>query len=364
MIDTPSVGGSIDLKGGKIDDIILKDYHETVDPKSPNVRLFSPPGAPDAYWAETGFVSPAGAKTPDLDTVWTADRPDADPGATGDADLGQWRGSRLQARHRGRRQIHVHDHGLGRELRQRAGDRAALRARPAPRQADCRRLFGAARGLCRRDRRRRRAAKSPTRTSRRRPARSTPSRATAAGSASPTNIGARRSFPTQTAPIEARFSASGTVQPVDYQADFLGKEQTVAPGATVETTTRVFAGAKEVVDDRQLRRQARHQEVRSDDRLGLVLFHHQADVPADRRDLQIRRQFRRRDPDRHGPGQARLLPARQSLLPVDGEDEEDPAADRRAEGPLSRRQASSSSRSRWRCSSARASIRSPAACRW
>ena len=53
-------------------------------------------------------------------------------------------------------------------------------------------------------------------------------------------------IPEQTAAIEARFSATGTVQPVDYQADFLGKEQTVAPGATAETTTRVFAGAKEV----------------------------------------------------------------------------------------------------------------------
>ena len=31
---------------------------------------------------------------------------------------------------------------------------------------------------------------------------------------------------------------------------------------------------------------------------------------------------------RHGSGQARLLPARQSLLHFDGEDEEDPAADR------------------------------------
>ena len=74
MIDTPSIGGSINLKGGRIDDIILKDYRETVDPKSANVRLFSPPGAPDAYWAETGFVSPAGGKAPNLDTVWTADR--------------------------------------------------------------------------------------------------------------------------------------------------------------------------------------------------------------------------------------------------------------------------------------------------
>ena len=116
--------------------------------------------------------------------------------------------------------------------------------------------------------------------------------------------------------------------------------------------------------DRQLRVQSRHQEVLSDDRLGLVLDDHHPDVPAAGRDLQSRRQFRRRDPDRHGSRQARLLPARQSLLHFDGEDEEDPAADRGAEGPLSRRQASSSSRSRWRCSSARASIRSPAACRW
>src|SRR5208282_221911 len=70
-IDTPSIGGSIDLKGGKIDDIILKDYRQTIDPKSPNIRLFSPPGAPDAYWAETGFVSASGVKTPNLDSVWT-----------------------------------------------------------------------------------------------------------------------------------------------------------------------------------------------------------------------------------------------------------------------------------------------------
>ena len=53
-------------------------------------------------------------------------------------------------------------------------------------------------------------------------------------------------IPGQTAPIEARYSATGVEPAVDYQADFLGKEQTVAPGATFETTTRLFAGAKEV----------------------------------------------------------------------------------------------------------------------
>ncbi len=38
--------GSISLKGGLIDDVVLKNYRETVDPKSPNVVLFSPPGSP------------------------------------------------------------------------------------------------------------------------------------------------------------------------------------------------------------------------------------------------------------------------------------------------------------------------------
>ena len=33
-------------------------------PEESNIRLFSPPGAPDAYFAETGFVSPDGARRP------------------------------------------------------------------------------------------------------------------------------------------------------------------------------------------------------------------------------------------------------------------------------------------------------------
>ena len=117
-------------------------------------------------------------------------------------------------------------------------------------------------------------------------------------------------------------------------------------------------------DHRRLREIVRHQEVRSDDRLGLVLFHHQAAVPTDPPDLRIRRQFRRRDPARHRAGQGALFPARQRELPLDGEDEDDPAADRRAEDALSRRSRRSSSRRRWSCSARKASIRSPAACRW
>src|SRR5215207_4004223 len=40
-IDTPSLAGSINLRGGRIDDVLLKNYHDTVDPKSPRIVLFS-----------------------------------------------------------------------------------------------------------------------------------------------------------------------------------------------------------------------------------------------------------------------------------------------------------------------------------
>ena len=50
-IDTPSVRGSIALKGGRIDDLVLKNYRETVDPKSPNVILLSPAEGANAYFA-------------------------------------------------------------------------------------------------------------------------------------------------------------------------------------------------------------------------------------------------------------------------------------------------------------------------
>ena len=78
-IDTPSLGGSIDLKGGQLDDLVLKDYRETIDKNSPLIRLFSPSGAPNAYFAETGFVSGSGVKTPNRETIWTADVKTSDP---------------------------------------------------------------------------------------------------------------------------------------------------------------------------------------------------------------------------------------------------------------------------------------------
>jgi YidC/Oxa1 family membrane protein insertase len=72
-INTPRLGGSIDLKGGRIDDLTLTQYRDTIDPTSPPIVLFSPSGAPDAYYADFGWVPAAGtsAAVPGADTVWT-----------------------------------------------------------------------------------------------------------------------------------------------------------------------------------------------------------------------------------------------------------------------------------------------------
>ncbi|MGE0767204.1 MAG: membrane protein insertase YidC [Hyphomicrobiaceae bacterium] len=71
-IDTSSVKGSIALKGGRIDDVSLAQYHETTDPKSPLVNLLSPSGSPAPYYAEFGWIAAAGSttKVPDAATDW------------------------------------------------------------------------------------------------------------------------------------------------------------------------------------------------------------------------------------------------------------------------------------------------------
>ena len=245
VIDTPSVGGSIDLKGGKIDDIILKDYHETVDPKSPNVRLFSPPGAPDAYWAETGFVSPAGAKTPGLDAVWTADRQTLTPAQP--VTLTWDNGAGLTFK----RVVAVDDKYMFTIVDSVANSGAApatvqpyalVLRHGRPTVGGYSVLHEGFVGVIGNG-----GVQEVTYANIEKAAGKVNSFKGDGGWLGFTDkYWGSAVIPAQTAPIEARFTASGTVQPVDYQADFLGKEQSVAPGASVETTTRVFAGAKEV----------------------------------------------------------------------------------------------------------------------
>jgi YidC/Oxa1 family membrane protein insertase len=68
-IDTPRLQGSINLKGGRFDDLVMTDYRVTIDKKSPAVRLFSPSGTADAYFGQFGW---SGAGAPPADAMWTA----------------------------------------------------------------------------------------------------------------------------------------------------------------------------------------------------------------------------------------------------------------------------------------------------
>src|SRR5260370_30311273 len=75
-IETPSLSGSISLKGGRIDDLSLVKYRETVDPSSPPIVLLAPSGSPYPFYAEFGWSPPTGApgaaapKLPGADTLW------------------------------------------------------------------------------------------------------------------------------------------------------------------------------------------------------------------------------------------------------------------------------------------------------
>jgi YidC/Oxa1 family membrane protein insertase len=73
-IDTPSLKGSIALVGGRLDDLILSKYRETIDPDSPPIVLLSPNGAEHPYFIEYGWVAArdSGIKAPDGTTRWTA----------------------------------------------------------------------------------------------------------------------------------------------------------------------------------------------------------------------------------------------------------------------------------------------------
>ncbi len=70
-IETPKLQGSINLKGARIDDLVLPTYRETIKKDSPAIRLYSPGGTKDAYFAGFGWAG-SGLKAPDGNTVWTA----------------------------------------------------------------------------------------------------------------------------------------------------------------------------------------------------------------------------------------------------------------------------------------------------
>lgn len=78
-IETARLSGSISLQGGRIDDLALKDYRETLAEGSETVHLFKPRSNPNSYYALYGWAPGAGLgldTVPGANTIWTVESGD------------------------------------------------------------------------------------------------------------------------------------------------------------------------------------------------------------------------------------------------------------------------------------------------
>jgi YidC/Oxa1 family membrane protein insertase len=78
-IDTPSLQGSINLQGARVDDLVLVRHRRGLGEDSPPVRLLSPAGTPGGYFASFGWTG-EGVEAPGPDAIWTASAPVLAPG--------------------------------------------------------------------------------------------------------------------------------------------------------------------------------------------------------------------------------------------------------------------------------------------
>jgi YidC/Oxa1 family membrane protein insertase len=246
-IDTKSLGGSIDLTGGLLDDLTLKAYRETTDPKSPTITLFSPQGGPDAYWAESGYVPEKGTKaaTPVRDSLWSSDAQTL----TADKPVTlTWDNGAGLIFHR---TIAVDDRymfTITNSVENKSGEPVTLHPyslilrRGKPVVSGYAVLHEGYVGVIGDS-----SVQEITYAGIEKETSRTRALKGAGGWLGFTDkYWGSAIIPDQAMPIDAQFSASGEAQSPDYTTDYVGPPQTIAPDSTSQIVSRVFAGAKEV----------------------------------------------------------------------------------------------------------------------
>jgi YidC/Oxa1 family membrane protein insertase len=244
-IDTPSLTGSINLRGGRIDDVRLLNYRDTIQPGSPTISLLSHVGSPHPYFVESGFVAQPGSNgsAPRPDTVWTADRQTL--GINQPVTLSWDNGQGLIFR----RIISVDENfmfTIRNVVENKTGQPVtlfpyALTSRVGKPATSSYYLHEGFVGVVGDSRVQQytydNVEKEPTQTRQFKGA---------GGWVGITDkYWATAIIPEQNVTFEARFAAMGPTTARTYQADFLEEGRTVAPGATMGATHRIFAGAKE-----------------------------------------------------------------------------------------------------------------------
>ncbi len=71
VISTPKLRGSINLEGGRLDDLTLVGYHETTNSNSPEITLLNPNNAADSYFVDFGWEGEG--RLPDANSLWKLD---------------------------------------------------------------------------------------------------------------------------------------------------------------------------------------------------------------------------------------------------------------------------------------------------
>jgi len=74
QVETRSYRGSINLIGGRFDDLTLQNYRQSVEANSPNITLLSPRGSNNPYFAEFGWLTGNGAVTGGGQTQWASNQ--------------------------------------------------------------------------------------------------------------------------------------------------------------------------------------------------------------------------------------------------------------------------------------------------
>ncbi len=69
----PRVQGSVSLLGARLDDLVLRDYRETIQPEAKQVRLLEPRGGKEPTFVQFGWTAAegSGVAVPDEDSIWT-----------------------------------------------------------------------------------------------------------------------------------------------------------------------------------------------------------------------------------------------------------------------------------------------------
>ena len=259
-------------------------YHETVDPKSPNVVLFSPSDSPHPYFAEYGFIAPSGSnvKVPDGTTLWqTQASGPLTPAAPVTLTWDNGQGVIFK------RTISVDDDYMFKlvdEIENRSAAEISLTPYARVHRYGTPKiennwilhegLIGVIGAQGEQRSKYANALEEPPRTF---------EPATGGWLGFTDKYWASTVIPDQKAPYRATFSAQAPKQPSEqpsYQADYMRDTLKVAAGQTgkhrIATVRR-----RQADEDPAGLPERRHPAVRPADRLGLVLLHHQAAVPAD-----------------------------------------------------------------------------------